>query len=98
MNNTLLVEFGQNLKLAKGVTLAAHPGQTPKERLTILKPQLVTINMNMIGRQKLWSKLSHLVKTLPVDRWFFGRFGVLRPNRPELGRSGGVAWSTPKVC
>ena len=53
MNNTLLVEFGQNLKLAKGVTLAAHPGQTPKERLTILKPQLVTINMNMIGGQKL---------------------------------------------
>ena len=52
MNNTLLVEFGQNLKLAKGVTLAAHPGQTPKERLTILKPQLVTINMSMIGRQK----------------------------------------------
>ena len=98
MNNTLLVEIGQNLNLAKGVTLAAHPGQTPKERLTILKPQLVTINMNMIGRQKLWSKLSHLVKTLPVDRWFFGRFGVLRPNRPELGRSGGVAWSTPKVC
>ena len=98
MTNTLLVEIGQKLNLAKGVTLAAHPGQTPKERLTILKPQLVTINMNMIGRQKLWSKLSHLVKTLPVDRWFFGRFGVLRPNRPELGRSGGVAWSTPKVC
>ena len=98
MNNTLLVEIGQNLNLAKGVTLAAHPGQTPKERLTILKPQLVTINMNMIGGQNLWSKLSHLVKTLPVDRWFFGRFGVLRPNRPELGRSGGVAWSTPKVC
>ena len=98
MTNTLLVEIGQKLNLAKGVTLAAHPGQTPKERLTILKPQLVTINMNMIGHQKLWSKLSHLVKTLPVDRWFFGRFGVLRPNRPELGRSGGVAWSTPKVC
>ena len=98
MTNTLLVKIGQKLNLAKGVTLAAHPGQTPKERLTILKPQLVTINMNMIGRQKLWSKLSHLVKTLPVDRWFFGRFGVLRPNRPELGRSGGVAWSTPKVC
>ena len=98
MNNTLLVEIGQNLNFAKEVTLAAHPGQTPKELLTILKPQLVTINMNMIGGQNLWSKLSHLVKTLPVDRWFFGRFGVLRPNRPELGRSGGVAWSTPKVC
>ena len=98
MNNTLLVEIGQNLNLAKGVTLAAHPGQTPKERLTIFKPQLVTINMNMIGGQKLWSKLSHLVKTLPEDRCFFGRFGVLRPNRPVLGRSGGVAWSTPKVC
>ena len=98
MTNILLVEIGQKLNLAKGVTLAAHPGQTPKERLTILKPQLVTINMNMIGRQKLWSKLSHLVKTLPVDRWFFGHFGVLWPNRPELGRSGGVAWSTPKVC
>ena len=53
MTNTLLVEFGRKLNLAKGVTLAAHPGQTPKERLTILKPQLVTINMNMIGRQKL---------------------------------------------
>ena len=98
MNNTLLVEIGQNLNLAKEVTLAAHPSQTPKERLTILKPQLVTINMNMIGGQKLWSKLSHLVEILPEDRWFFGRFGVLRPNRPELGRSGGVAWSTPKVC
>ena len=53
MNNTLLVEFAQKLNLAKGVTLAAHPGQTPRESLTILKPQLVTINMNMIGRQKL---------------------------------------------
>ena len=98
MANTLLVEFGQKLNLAIGVTLAAHPGQTLWENLTILKPQLVTINMNMIGGQKLWSKLSHLVKTLPEDRWFFGRFGVLWPNRPELGRSGGVAWSTPKVC
>ena len=53
MTTTLLVEFGQKLNVAKGVTLAAHPGQTPKERLTILKPQLVTINMNMIGGQKL---------------------------------------------
>ena len=98
ITNTLLLEFGQKLNLAKGVTLAAHPGQTLRENLTILKPQLVTINMNMIGCQKLWYQLSHYVKTLPVDRWFFGRFGVLRPNRPELGRSGGVAWSTPKVC
>ena len=98
MTNNLLVEFGQKLNLAIGVTLAAHPGQTLRENLTILKPQLVTINMNMIGGQKLWSKLSHLVKTLHEDGWFFGRFGVLRPNRPELGRSGGVAWSTPKVC
>ena len=95
MTNTLLVEFGQKLNLAIGVTLAAHPGQTLRENLTILKPQLVTINMNMIGGQKLWSKLSHLVEILPEDRWFFGRFGVLRPNRPELGRSGGVAWTTP---
>ena len=31
MANTLLVEFGQKLILAKGVTLAAHPGQTHKE-------------------------------------------------------------------
>ena len=53
MTNTLLVEIGQNLNLAKGVTLAAHPGQTHRECQTILKPQLVTINMNMIGRQKL---------------------------------------------
>ena len=36
MTNTLLVEFAQKLNVAKGVTLAAHPGQTPKERLTIL--------------------------------------------------------------
>ena len=53
MNSTLLVEFGQKLNLAIGVTLAAHPGQTLRENLTILKPQLVTINMNMIGGQKL---------------------------------------------
>ena len=53
MTNTLLVKFCQNLNLAKGVTLAAHPGQTLRENLTILKPQLVTINMNMIGHQKL---------------------------------------------
>ena len=53
MNNTLLVEIGQNLNLAKGVTLVAHPGQTHRECQTILKPQLVTINMNMIGCQKL---------------------------------------------
>ena len=53
MNNTLLVEFGQKLNLAIGVTLAAHPGQTLREHLTILKPKLVTINMNMIGHQKL---------------------------------------------
>ena len=53
ITNTLLLKFRQDLNLAKGVTLAAHPGQTPKERLTILKPQLVTINMNMIGGQKL---------------------------------------------
>ena len=31
MANTSLVEFGQKLILAKGVTLAAHPGQTHKE-------------------------------------------------------------------
>ena len=31
MANTLLVEFGQKLILAKGVTLVAHPGQTHKE-------------------------------------------------------------------
>ena len=98
MTNTLFVKFRQNLNLAKGVTLAAHPGQTLTENLTILKPQLVTINMNMIGRQKLWYQLSHCVKILPEDGWFFGRFGELWPNRPELGRSGGVAWSTPKVC
>ena len=53
ITNTLLVKFRQDLNLAKGVTLAAHPGQTLRESLTILKPQLVTINMNMIGRQKL---------------------------------------------
>ena len=53
ITNTLLLEFGQKLNLAIGVTLAAHPGQTLRENLTILKPQLVTINMNMIGRQKL---------------------------------------------
>ena len=53
MTNTLLVEFSQKLNLAIGVTLAAHPGQTLRENQTILKPQLVIINMNMIGRQKL---------------------------------------------
>ena len=31
MANTSLVEFGQKLILAKGVTLEAHPGQTHKE-------------------------------------------------------------------
>ena len=53
ITNTLLLKFCQNLNLAKGVTLAAHPGQTLRESLTIHKPQLVTINMNMIGHQKL---------------------------------------------